>query len=101
MSEKLNQELLDRLEMFLSGTFHQDVECVDGALTELIEISSAAYLKSLSIVITAFLESSLSKVDKENFIAENADIYFPNIGKSEIQWLSEVNERVKSAALNK
>jgi hypothetical protein len=47
------------------------------------------------------LNSNLSDKEKEEFIESNAEIYFPSIGQTPIQWLTNVVEQLKNAVKTK
>jgi len=84
------------LEVFLGGTFHQDIESLESALDEYIEEEQFEYIIQLTEEIELFLKSDKSVYCKEQFIKKNTDIYFPGINRRPIEWLEEVLEKLKN-----
>lgn len=81
------------LEIFLGGTFHQDIESPQEALEEYLKEylkEDKEHIKYMVGIITDFLNSSLSDEEKNNFIELNTEVYFPTIGIRPISWLEEV-----------
>ncbi|MCR6111025.1 hypothetical protein HXA35_11830 [Bacillus sp. A301a_S52] len=88
---------LEELEDFLGGTFHQDISSPEQAFDEFIIKASKECLMSTIKDCEKFLNSSLTKQEKENIIKNNAEVYFPAIELSPLQWLNQLVERMKEA----
>lgn len=54
---------------------------------------SAVYYKDCQ----DFLNSTLTIQEKENFIDNNAEIYFPAISLNPLQWFNKIIEEMKEA----
>lgn len=78
------------LKNFLGGTFHQDIESPEEALTEYVNSVDHEWIQTILNVIDSFLKSELSTEEKNDFIQENTDIYFPALKMSPIEWLKGV-----------
>lgn len=57
---------------------------------------SAVYYKGLS----GFLNSTLNLQEKECFIVNNVEIYFPEISLNPLQWLNKIIEKMKRRSEN-
>lgn len=82
------------LENFLGGTFHQDIESPENAVFEYAK----EYKESLDEIISAideFLECSMTLEEKNEFVTQNTEIYFPALGKEPMRWLENVNNYFK------
>ncbi|MCY7892048.1 contact-dependent growth inhibition system immunity protein [Bacillus vallismortis] len=90
-------DLLDELEIFLGATFHQDIRSPEHALDEFIEEMSKEGLLFTVKFCEEFLNSDLTKEEKEDIIKCNAKIYFLTIGLSPIEWFKSVIEKLKGA----
>ena len=66
-------ECKEILEIFLGGTFHQDIESEESALKEYCELGNEA-LNEVIDAINEFLILSSSKEEKNKFIEKNAFI---------------------------
>ncbi|MGX4765454.1 contact-dependent growth inhibition system immunity protein [Bacillus mojavensis] len=93
----VSYDFLDELENFLGATFHQDILSPEHALDEFIEESSKEGLLFTIKYCEEFLNSNLTKEEKEDIIKCNAEIYFPTIGIPPIEWLKSVIEQLKEA----
>lgn len=78
------------LKNFLGGTFHQDIDSPEQALIEYISSVDREWIQTIINTTTNFLESELSVEEKNNFIQDNVEIYFPTIELSPIEWLKSV-----------
>ncbi|MFS0763828.1 contact-dependent growth inhibition system immunity protein [Peribacillus phoenicis] len=94
---KERYDYLEELEDFLCGTFHQDISSPELALVEFINEANNECLLFTIKYCDEFLNSDITKKEKENYIKANAEIYFPAIGLTPIQWLNKVIERIKEA----
>ncbi|MBM7602834.1 hypothetical protein JOC75_000804 [Metabacillus crassostreae] len=94
-------EYLEELENFLGGTFHQDISSPEQALDEFINEASIECLLSTIKDCEKFLNSNLTKQEKENIIQNNAEIYFPAIELNPLQWLNNVVEKIKEGVKTK
>ena len=83
-------EWKEKLEIFLGGTFHQDIESPESAIKEYSYLWKESLLDIIN-VINDFLNSDLSIDEKNEFIEMNTEIYFPAIQKKPIDWLNEIN----------
>lgn len=92
----MEYEAFQELMNFLSGTFHQDIEDPDTALSEYMDEVGNEWLEHISGEIELFLNSDLSYCEKEEFITQCTDIYFPTLGIKAVEWLSEILGKLKS-----
>ncbi|EEM56116.1 MULTISPECIES: contact-dependent growth inhibition system immunity protein [Bacillus cereus group] len=99
MQDKYTQ--YEELGCFLAGTFHQDIESLEFAINEFITAVTTICLENTIEDITAFLQSGLSIHEKEEFIIYNAEIYFPALNLTPIEWLEQIVELLKRALKNK
>lgn len=91
-----DEEEIDLLEIFLRGTFHQDMGDPDDALEELIGSSDVPELEEHAACIREFLESELDEAQKEKYITDNVYIYFPALNTTPLEWLKSVLETIES-----
>lgn len=78
------------LEEFLGGTFHQDINSPEEALDEFINEVSKECLLSTIKDCEKFLKSNLTGEEKEDFIQNKVEIYFPSIDLTPLEWLSKI-----------
>ncbi|MBO2535695.1 contact-dependent growth inhibition system immunity protein [Rummeliibacillus suwonensis] len=90
-------DYLEELEDFLGGTFHQDISSPEQALDEFINEVSKECLLSTIKDCEKFLNSNLTKQEKEDFIQNNTEIYFSAIQLTPIQWLCKAVEQMQEA----
>lgn len=88
----------EELEIFLGGTFHQDIESPENAVRE-YSILWKDSLVDLTDAIDDFMKADLTMDEKNKFIKNNTEIYFPAIQKSPIEWLNEINMFFKEEML--
>ncbi len=93
-------DYLEELEDFLGGTFHQDISSQEQALGEFINEASIECLMSTIKDCERFLNSDLTEQEKENIIQNNAEVYFPAIELTPLQWqnnlVGKMEEGVKT-----
>ncbi|MFD2657677.1 contact-dependent growth inhibition system immunity protein [Gracilibacillus thailandensis] len=94
-------DYIEELEDFLGGTFHQDISSPEQALDEFINEASIGCLLSTIKDCEKFLNSNLTKQEKENIIQNNAEIYFPAIELTPLQWLNNLVEKMKEGVKTK
>ncbi|MGN7287489.1 contact-dependent growth inhibition system immunity protein [Shouchella rhizosphaerae] len=94
-------DYLEELEDFLGGTFHQDRSSPEQALNEFINEVSKECLLSTIKDCEKFLNSNLTKQEKESFIQNNAEVYFPAIELTPLQWLNKLVQQMKEAVKTK
>ncbi|WP_186579833.1 contact-dependent growth inhibition system immunity protein [Aquibacillus kalidii] len=94
-------DYLEELEDFLGGTFHQDISSPEQAIDEFINEASIECLLSTIKDCEKFLNSSLTKQEKENIIQNNAEVYFPAIELTPLQWLNNLVENMKEGVKTK
>ncbi|MGQ4665270.1 contact-dependent growth inhibition system immunity protein [Metabacillus halosaccharovorans] len=94
-------DYLEELEDFLGGTFHQDISSPEQALDEFINESNTECLQSTIKDCEEFLTSNLTKQEKESIIQNNAEIYFPAIELTPLQWLTNLVEQLKEGLKTK
>ncbi|MGW8429068.1 contact-dependent growth inhibition system immunity protein [Peribacillus simplex] len=94
-------DYLEELEDFLGGTFHQDISSPEQALDEFLNEANKECLLFTIKYCDEFLTSNRTNQEKENYIQTNAEIYFPAIGLTPIQWLNKVVEQIKEAVNSK
>ncbi|PRS41173.1 hypothetical protein C6Y02_07205 [Bacillus sp. NMCC4] len=88
---------LEELEEFLGGTFQQDIDSPEEALDDFIDEASKECLLSTIKDCEDFLNSTLTLQEKESFIENNAEIYFPAISLNPLQWFNKIIEEMKEA----
>jgi len=88
---------LKKLKDFLGGSFHQDIVSPEEALDEFIHEASKECLLSTIKDCQDFSNSPLTIQEKESFIENNAEIYFPAISLNPLQWFDKVIEEMKEA----
>jgi hypothetical protein len=91
-----NYNYLDELEDFLGGTFHQDISSPEQALAEFINEVSKECLLSTINDCEELLNSNLPKQEKEDFIQNNTEIYFPAIELTPLQWLGKLEQMLEA-----
>jgi hypothetical protein len=94
-------DYLEELEDFLGGTFHQDISSPEQALDEFINEASKECLLSTIKDCESFLNSNLAKQKKEIIIQNNAEVYFPAIELTPLQWLNNLVEQMKEGMKKK
>ncbi|XQY90017.1 contact-dependent growth inhibition system immunity protein [Metabacillus sp. HB246100] len=94
-------DYLEELEDFLGGTFHQDISSPEQAIDEFIKEASIECLLSTITDCEKFLNSSLTKHEKENIIQNNAEVYFPAVELTPLQWLNNLVENMKEGVKTK
>ena len=94
-------DYLEELEDFLGGTFNQDISSHEQALDEFINEVSKECLLSTIKDCEEFLNSNLTKQEKESLIQNNTEIYFPAIELTPLQWLYQLVEQMKEAVKTK
>ncbi|MEK4790174.1 MULTISPECIES: contact-dependent growth inhibition system immunity protein [unclassified Bacillus (in: firmicutes)] len=88
---------LEELEDFSGVTFHQGIDSPEEALQEFIHEATKVCLLSTIKDCQDFLNSTLTFQEKESFIENNAEIYFPAISLKPIQWFNKIIEEMKEA----
>ncbi len=91
----MNQENMQDLEIFLGGTFHQDIDDPEEALLKYIHEVDIFWLKKIASIVKMFLETNLSEEEENAFIAENTEIYFPALDMSPVEWLKSVLDTIE------
>ncbi|MBG9446403.1 contact-dependent growth inhibition system immunity protein [Cytobacillus firmus] len=92
---------LEELENFLGGIFNQDISSPEQALDEFLNEASRECLLSTIKDCEMFLNSNLTKQEKEDFIQNNTEIYFPAIEITPLQWLCKLVEQLQGAIKTK
>ena len=59
---------MEELELFLEGTFHQDIDTPEEALRQYIYEVDLPLLKKISSIIKLFLDTNLKEEEKIEFI---------------------------------
>lgn len=93
-------EAAEKIKNFLGGTFHLDVDSPEQALKDFLDEATQECIRATLERVTNFLDSDLNEQEKTNFIESYADIYFPAMGMTPVEWLQNVLEQIK-AAVNK
>ncbi|WP_242490723.1 contact-dependent growth inhibition system immunity protein [Priestia endophytica] len=88
-------EEFEELSEFLGGYFHQDMEPLEEVWAEIIENANKKNTTLLLNDIDRFLNSNLSHIEKEEFIKENCDLYFPAINTTPLEWLIQMQIEFK------
>ncbi|OXS69821.1 contact-dependent growth inhibition system immunity protein [Priestia filamentosa] len=87
----------EELSGFLIAYFNQDIESPEKALQEFIEENSEGAILATIAEIDKFLHEDLPQQDKEQFIDDNCDLYFPALELTLIEWLKQVQDELKGA----
>ena len=90
-------ECIEYISNFLGAVFHQDINSPDEALEETIQENDPETLKQISYCINVFLESNLPVKEKNTIIENETWIDFSSIGQKPIEWLKDVQGRLKNA----
>lgn len=86
---------------FLGGTFHQDIESPEHAFEEFLRETNRVYLNDAVLFVNEFINSALTKEEKNSFIEESADgIYFPALGLEPIDWLQGITLQIETELSN-
>lgn len=96
-----NYDFIEELEDFLGGTFHQDISSPEQALDEFIKEANKECLQNTIIYCEEFLNSELPAQEKDSIIQNNAEVYFPAIQLTPLQWLNKLVEQIKEAVITK
>ena len=91
----MNHENMQEFEVFLGGTFHQDMDDPEEALRQYIHEVDISWLKKIASIIKLFLETNLSEEEKNEIIADNAEIFFPALDMSPVEWLTSVLDTIE------
>ncbi|OXS69820.1 contact-dependent growth inhibition system immunity protein [Priestia filamentosa] len=86
----------EELSDFLIAYFNQDIESPEGALQEYIEENTKKRILITIEEIDKFLSEDLPQQDKELFIKDNCDLYFPALELTPVEWLKQVQAELKS-----
>ncbi|PFD37008.1 hypothetical protein CN285_21480 [Bacillus cereus] len=86
---------------FLAGTFHQDMESPEEALSEFIMEVNKVCIENTINDILSFLISNLTDSEKEEFITYKTYIYFPALNLTALEWLKQTLETLKEAIKSK
>lgn len=96
----MNNSDMDKIEIFLSGTFHQDINSPEEALEEYINEADKEWIKSIINSAEIFLKTEISDEEKNKFIEANTEIFFPAIYLTPLQWFTSIIKRFKEKILN-
>lgn len=91
------EEKFEELSDFLLAYFNQDIESPEKALEEFIEENSEGAISATIVEIDEFLYEDLPQQNKEQFIDDNCDLYFPALKLTPIEWLKQVQDELKKA----
>ncbi|WP_078552224.1 contact-dependent growth inhibition system immunity protein [Bacillus alkalicellulosilyticus] len=94
-------DYLEELEDFFGGTFHQDINSPEQALEEFIKEASIECLQYTIKDCEKFLNSKLTKQEKESIIQNNAEVYFSALKLNPLQWLNNIVEKLKEGVKTK
>ncbi|RPK09578.1 contact-dependent growth inhibition system immunity protein [Priestia endophytica] len=90
------EEKFEELSDFLIAYFNQDIESPEKALQEFIEENSEGAISETIVEIDEFLHEDLPQRNKEQFIEDNCDFYFPALELTPVEWLKQVQAELKS-----
>ena len=93
-------EEFEELSNFLGGYFHQDMGPLEEVWEEIIEDSNKSNTVPLINEIERFFNSNLSDEEKEEFIEDNCDLYFPAINSTPLEWLRQVQVNLKNILIS-
>lgn len=93
-------EEFEELSNFLGGYFHQDMGPLEEVWEEIIEDSNKSNTVPLINEIERFFNSNLSDEEKEEFIKDNCDLYFPTINSTPLEWLRQVQVNLKNISFS-
>ncbi|MDC2864644.1 contact-dependent growth inhibition system immunity protein [Bacillus sp. BP-3] len=86
---------------FFAGTFHQDMESPEEALSEFIMEVNKTCIENTINDILSFLNGNLTDSEKEEFITYKTYIYFPALNLTAIEWLQQTLEILKESIKDK
>ncbi|MGG0727721.1 contact-dependent growth inhibition system immunity protein [Bacillus paramycoides] len=86
---------------FLAGTFHQDMESPEEALSEFIMEVNKVCIENTINDILSFINGNLTDSEKEEFITFKTYIYFPALNLTALEWLKQTLETLKKAIKSK
>lgn len=97
----MQNEQYEDVFQFLGGTFHQDIESPEHAFEEFLRETSRVYLKDAVLFLKEFINSALTKEEKNSFIEKSADgVYFPALGQEPIDWLKGITLQIETEVSN-
>ncbi|MBK1812667.1 hypothetical protein JHL18_18770 [Clostridium sp. YIM B02505] len=96
----MDNSYMEKLEAFLAGTFHQDIDSPEDALDDYISEVGKEWLQDIVDSAETFLKSEIGLEEKNEFIETNAEIFFPAIQLTPLQWFNSIIERLKKEMLN-
>lgn len=89
---------LDKIENFLAGTFHQDINSIEEALSEYILEYGSKWAIEITNTLEEFLNSNVKNKDK--FIEDNTEIYFEGMKIAPTKWLENIIEEMRQKIYN-
>ncbi|MDM5312619.1 MULTISPECIES: contact-dependent growth inhibition system immunity protein [Peribacillus] len=93
----MKNKSFDELENFLTAHFHQDMVSPDEELKEFVNSISEKRILLIANEVKFFLAENISNEEKENFIEECCELYFPSLGVTPIQWLENIARELEKA----
>lgn len=88
----MQNEQYEDVFQFLGGTFHQDIESPEHAFEEFLRETSRVYLKDSVLFLKEFINSALTKEEKNSFIEKSA--------QEPIDWLKGITLQIETDLSN-
>lgn len=93
----MENNMYEELENFLSAHFQQDIESSEDELKDFVQsVSKERILLTISH-IKSFLNTNITQEEKEDFIEECCELYFPALELTPIKWLEYIAKELESA----
>ncbi|MGE7666471.1 contact-dependent growth inhibition system immunity protein [Ureibacillus composti] len=83
------------LENFLSAHFHQDIKSIEEELDEFVQSVTENRILLIINEMKRFLADDKAIEEKEEFIEDCCDLYFPELGLRPLEWLEKVVQILK------
>jgi len=87
----------DELENFLSAHFHQDIESIEDELDEFVQSVTENRILLIINEMKRFLADDEAIEEKEEFIEDCCDGYFPELRLTPLEWLEKVVQDLETA----
>jgi hypothetical protein len=96
-----DHQAFEEVADFLAGTFHQDMGSPEQALADFIVENTKECLEFTLESLLVFMRKNTTEKEKEDFIKSYAEIYFPAMGLTPLEWLENVIGQLKEAVKTK
>jgi hypothetical protein len=96
-----DHQAFEEVADFLAGTFHQDMGSPEQALADFMVENIKECLEFTLESLLVFMRTNTTEKEKEDFIKSYAEIYFPAMGLTPLEWLENVIGQLKEAVKTK